>query len=255
MGLIVKILIGTALIGAGALGWTTYQYQLLWTQENAAKVVALQQADAANKLAAKNEARAKLAEGQVIELNGTIEGQKQKLGDLQTQLTAAMAKEADLQTASDAKAAQIKDIQAQLDDIKGQLGADTIAGLRSHAETLQQQLSEQETQSKILLDELQRKKQDVVRIQRVINQMTNYDIHMPPLSGKVKFVNPLWSFVVVDAGTNQGVVPKGELSVYRGKLYLGKLKVTSADSDSCVADIEPDIKDTVKVGDDVVSSQ
>jgi hypothetical protein len=76
---------------------------------------------------------------------------------------------------------------------------------------------------------------------------------MPPLSGHVKFVDRTWNFVVLDVGTLQGVIPRGELNVYRGRNYLGKLKISSADTDSSVADIEPDIKGTVEVGDDVVS--
>jgi hypothetical protein len=77
---------------------------------------------------------------------------------------------------------------------------------------------------------------------------------MPPgISGKITFVNRAWNFVVLNVGLSNGVVPNGELIVYRGRNFLGKIKVTSAEDSTAVADILPDAKADIQVGDDVLN--
>jgi hypothetical protein len=77
---------------------------------------------------------------------------------------------------------------------------------------------------------------------------------MPPgISGKVTFVNTTWNFVVLNVGLSNGVVPNGELIVYRGRDFLGKVKVTSAEDNTAVADILPGAKADIQVGDDVLN--
>jgi hypothetical protein len=49
------------------------------------------------------------------------------------------------------------------------------------------------------------------------------------------------------------VVPSGELVVYRGNEFLGKVKVTSAEDNTAVADILPGAKADIQVGDDVIN--
>jgi len=48
-------------------------------------------------------------------------------------------------------------------------------------------------------------------------------------------------------------VPNGELIVYRGKTFLGKIRVTRADPGDSVAEILPDIKGNIQVGDRVLN--
>ena len=47
--------------------------------------------------------------------------------------------------------------------------------------------------------------------------------------------------------------PNGELIVYRGQNFLGKVRVTKADPNDSVAEILPDIKGDIQVGDDVLN--
>jgi hypothetical protein len=75
----------------------------------------------------------------------------------------------------------------------------------------------------------------------------------PGISGKVTFVNRTWNFVVLNVGLSNGIVPNGELIVYHGRNFLGKIKVTSAEATSSVADILPDAKADIQVGDDVIN--
>lgn len=77
---------------------------------------------------------------------------------------------------------------------------------------------------------------------------------MPPgISGKVTFVNRAWNFVVLNVGLSNGLIPKGELIVYRGDRFLGKVKVTSVEENTAVADIESDAKGDIQAGDSVLN--
>ena len=75
----------------------------------------------------------------------------------------------------------------------------------------------------------------------------------PGISGKVTFVDHAWNFVILDVGISNGVVPNGELIVYRGRDFLGKVRVTKADPNDAVAEILPDVKGDIQVGDSVLN--
>ncbi len=57
------------------------------------------------------------------------------------------------------------------------------------------------------------------------------------LEGRVLAVNPAWNFVVLSIGDKQGVVNNAELLLKRGGQYLGKVRVTSVEPATSVADI------------------
>jgi cell shape-determining protein MreC len=99
---------------------------------------------------------------------------------------------------------------------------------------------------------LQASQKQIADLQDAINRKTTGN--MPPgISGKVTFVNRAWNFVVLNVGLSNGVVPNGELIVYRGRDFLGKVKVTSAEQNTSVADILPDAKADIQIGDDVLN--
>jgi peptidoglycan hydrolase CwlO-like protein len=57
------------------------------------------------------------------------------------------------------------------------------------------------------------------------------------LEGRVLAVNPAWNFVVLSIGDKQGVVNNSELLLKRGGQYLGKVRVTSVEPGTSIADI------------------
>ena len=57
------------------------------------------------------------------------------------------------------------------------------------------------------------------------------------LSGRVLAVNPAWNFVVLSLGDKNGVVNNAELLVKRGTQYIGKVRVTSVEPSTSIADI------------------
>jgi hypothetical protein len=59
--------------------------------------------------------------------------------------------------------------------------------------------------------------------------------------------------VILNVGLSNGVVPNGELIVYRGRTFLGKVRITKADQNDSVAEILPDIKGNIQIGDAVLN--
>lgn len=57
------------------------------------------------------------------------------------------------------------------------------------------------------------------------------------LEGRVLAVNPAWNFVVLSIGDRNGVVNNAELLLKRGTQYLGKVRVTSVEPSTSIADI------------------
>lgn len=59
------------------------------------------------------------------------------------------------------------------------------------------------------------------------------------LSGKILAVNEAWNFVVLSVGDKDGVSSNAELLVKRGNIRIGKVRVTSVEPASSIADIIP----------------
>jgi cell shape-determining protein MreC len=104
----------------------------------------------------------------------------------------------------------------------------------------------------VLQDSVDQANQKIKDLTDAVNRAKNGS-EPPGVSGKVTFVDRTWNFVVLDVGLDAGVVPNGELIVYRGKTFLGKVRVTRADPNDAVAEILPDIKGQIQVGDAVLN--
>lgn len=59
----------------------------------------------------------------------------------------------------------------------------------------------------------------------------------PGLQGTILAVNQAWNFAVLSLGDRQGVVPNAELLIQRGNQLLGKVRVTSVEPSTSIADI------------------
>ena len=214
-------------------------------QTQAAKATAEQAAKKAQaETAAANAAKAD-SDSKLVTANS-------KIDDLNTQLTAAQKQVSDAtaaaQTATDAaKAAQDK-LDAITKTLNGKT-ADEIVAAEAKAES---DLSAAQAEQKIIQDQLQASQQQVADLTDAINRSNNGG-KMPGVSGKVTFVDYAWNFVILDVGLSAGVVPNGELIVYRDKAFLGKVRVTKVDPNDSVAEILPDIQGRIQVGDKVLN--
>ncbi len=59
------------------------------------------------------------------------------------------------------------------------------------------------------------------------------------LTGRILAVNEAWNFVVLNIGDKNGIASNTELLVKRGNTQIGRLRVTSVEPASSIADIIP----------------
>ena len=174
------------------------------------------------------------------------------IADLNTQLATAQKQVADETTAAQTASDAAKAAQAKVDAITATLGGKTADELVAETTKAQSDLAAAQAEQKIIQDTLQQTQQQVADLTDAINRSKNGG-KMPGISGKVTFVDHAWNFVILDVGLSAGVVPNGELIVYRGKSFLGKVRVTKVDPNDAVAEIMPDIKGDIQIGDAVLN--
>jgi hypothetical protein len=247
-----KILLGVA--GAGILTALVFGYLLIGkyndtktnlASESAAKAAALKDA-ATQKKAAEAAAQAQAT------AESSLKDSQTKVTDLTAQLATATDKANTAQAAVEQAKADAAKAAADLAAINDKLQGKTVDEIIAARAKAEQDLASAQSEQKILTDQLQDSQNKVKQLMVDINAKSTGNLP-PGISGKVTFVNHTWNFVVLDVGLSNGVVPNGQLIVYRKNAFLGKVKVTTADANSCVADILPDAKGDIQVGDYVLN--
>ena len=79
----------------------------------------------------------------------------------------------------------------------------------------------------------------------------------PGLEGRILAVNSSWNFVVLSLGDRNGVVNGAEMLIKRGAQLIGKVRITSVEPSTSIADIVPNSIHgslTVQPGDSVIYS-
>jgi hypothetical protein len=174
-----------------------------------------------------------------------------KIDDLNTQLTTAQKAEDDAKTAVQTANDAAKAAKDALDAINQKLNGETPDQYIAEKQKAESDLAAAQAEQKILQDSLQSTQQQVADLTDAINRSKTGK--MPGVSGKVTFVDNAWNFVILNVGLSSGVVPNGELIVYRGHTFLGKVRVTRVDSNDAVAEILPDVKGEIQIGDSVLN--
>ena len=248
LGIILVYIALAGAVAAGVFGWmliqkygtsqtTLAQVQQSLTVSNKKAQAATKDAEAAKAAKEQTDADLTTAKSQIDDANAKLVSAQKAQDDLNTQLQASKADsdkaKADLQKVNDTLGMSPEDAKAKIAKDE----ADVAAA---------------EAQQKILQDQLQAAQKQVADLQDAINR-SKVGTMPPGISGKVTFVNRAWNFVVLNVGISNGVVPNGELIVYRGRNFLGKVKVTSAEASTSVADILPDSKADIQIGDDVLN--
>jgi chromosome segregation ATPase len=226
---------------------------ILQRQQDTATIVQTKQAkEASDKAAKQAKQEAADASQAKADTDTKLTAANSKIDDLDTQLKAAQQQAADanagVQKANDAA----KTAQDALDAINKTLGGETPDQYKADKAKAEADLAAAQSEEKILQDQLQASQQQVADLHDAINRSKTGT--MPPgISGKVTFVDRAWNFVILDVGLSNGVVPNGELIVYRGRSFLGKIRVTKADPNDAVAEILPDSKADIQIGDSVLN--
>jgi len=106
-----------------------------------------------------------------------------------------------------------------------------IADLKEAQKTMEAQKEE----NKILLGKNR-------KLQNELDYYTKEDpkVQLPEgLKGKVLVFDPKWEFVVLDIGSNQEVLERGELLINRNSQLVAKVRVLQVDKDRCIANVVP----------------
>lgn len=175
-----------------------------------------------------------------------------KISDLNTQLTTAQQQAKDAATAVKTATDAAKTAKDALDAITQKLNGETPDQYIIDKQKAESDLAAAQAEQKILQDSLQSSQQQVADLTDAINRSKDGG-KMPGVSGKITFVDNAWNFVILNVGLSNGVVPNGELIVYRGRTFLGKVRVTRVDPNDAVAEILPDIKGEIQIGDSVLN--
>jgi len=172
-------------------------------------------------------------------LNSQLGEARTDLDKVKTELSDQLAKAKDLETDNQAKDEKIGQLETQVAELEQQATAPAEGSAEpsdvdnaemqarlTELETLNQQLQDQNTGLSTQVAELRRKEDGRQKLQM-----------RQGLSGTILAVNQAWNFVVLSLGDRQGVVPNAEMLVQRDGQYLGKVRVTSVEPSTSIADI------------------
>jgi flagellar biosynthesis chaperone FliJ len=162
-----------------------------------------------------------------------------RLSGVQTDLektTAQVAQLANDRTSLEGQISQLTaDLQAKTQELE-QKNTPSSASPAEGGTDQQAQVAEQQTLISKLQGDLDSARSQLATLQkekedRMQQKMRN------GLSGRVLAVNPAWNFVVLSLGDKNGVVNNAELLVKRGSQFIGKVRVTSVEPSTSIADI------------------
>ena len=193
------------------------------------------------------------ATAQVAKAQSDIKADKVQIDTLSTQVQTSSKAASDAQAAIDAGKKQVDDLSKQLEDSNKQVqtltaqiaSMPTTSGSNASQSSAADQAKIAELSTKIKEDEeitkkltqqkadIQSKLDDYVKARNTLAGQAG----ARALSGEVLAVQPSWNFVIVSLGDRQGVTMNAPLVVRRGPTLVAKLRVTSVEPATSVADI------------------
>ncbi|MDX2079742.1 MAG: hypothetical protein SFU53_03075 [Terrimicrobiaceae bacterium] len=162
---------------------------------------------------------------QAESLRTELDKSKTDLAALNTQMGTKDAEIARLTSEVEAKTQELATLQQGATPAAADPSPEMQARLQEQ-ETLITKLQSDLDSSRSQLEELRRREND-----RRTRQMRN------GLEGRVLAVNQAWNFVVLNLGDRNGVVSNAEMLVKRGNQFIGKVRVTSVEPSTAIADI------------------
>ncbi len=172
-------------------------------------------------------AEATQAASQATAAQGELDKAKNEVADLTRQKSEA-------QTALDQAKA---DLQAKTDELAA---AKTTPGTTPEAASPSAELQAQLAEKEALIANLQGKLDSA---QAAVTEFRKKDDDrrflqlQKGLEGRILAVNPAWNFVVLNLGDKNGVLNNAELLVKRGRQLVGKVRITSVEPSTSIADI------------------
>lgn len=253
--IILSIIIG---LGAAFLGWKTKeQADALQSDLKSTKGTL---ASAQQKL--------KKTEADLTETKTTLETTQTTLKKAEEDLTNAKG---ELQTAkaemekakaeAEDKAAKLAALDAKMKELVAKIGTVDIEGLPKKLE----EMAAENTKVRIELEEAKQVQEALNQkaaalegeVQTKENTITAYKhkLVQPGLTGRVLAYNPGWNFVVLSIGDKAGLKSGVNMVVTRGGAMIGKVRVTTVEPNTAIADVLPGTLakgESVQPGDSVI---
>jgi uncharacterized protein (DUF3084 family) len=230
-------------IGSAVLGFLNrgHLIQARENMETGASQLATtrQQLEALQKVAEETKQQLTTVSGEKDTLGANLGEAQKEMGSAKEELAAAQEKAVALETQltqvsgdAEAKDTRIAELEQQLADGAGAAGAAPAADVaevtaeRDELRTVLAGLEDRAAGLEAQIAELRRKE-----TARQTSQMRQ------GLQGTILAVNQAWNFVVLSLGDRQGIVPNAEMLVQRGSQLLGRVRVTSVEPSTSIADI------------------
>ena len=153
-----------------------------------------------------------------------------ELATTKTELSTAQAKVTELADSLAQKEAEVAQAKSQID----QLQQDKTA-LQTQIDDLNNQLVKAEEEMRDLQDQ-------VATLDKIVKESTPTGNRPLPLglTGKISVVNADWNFVVLDIGSDSGLVRDAQMLVHRADKLIGKVKITNVQKNMAIAEIMMD---------------
>lgn len=151
---------------------------------------------------------------------------KNKLAELETQISQKAGEITKLQADLDAKQAELEQARNAAPATAAAPSEDTVAKL-AEQETIIAKLQADLDAARAQAQELQTEKAN-----RMAMKMRD------GLQGRILAVNRAWNFVVLGLGDKNGVVNNAEMLVKRGNTLIGRVRITSVEPTTSIADID-----------------
>lgn len=150
-------------------------------------------------------------------------------------------------TSLNAKIAEVTTLEGRVDTLESEKVSLTV-----QMDDLNNKLLQSE-------DEIRDARDKILTLEQTINLM---DIELGQgrtraipkgLTGRILHINKDWNFVVIDLGTDDGLVPNAEMLIHRDDALVGKVIISGVTRDMSIAELEADWNQmNVQEGDYVV---
>ena len=136
---------------------------------------------------------------------------------------------------------EIEDLKSKVTTITGENEGlkQTIAANQPAAEDdNKNRQAKQQTLNKNLQEDFETAESRISSMQERLTEKTKVE-KVRNLTGRILAVNEAWNFVVLNVGDKNGVSSNTELLVKRGNTQIGRVRITSVEPASSIADIVP----------------
>jgi len=200
---------------------------------------------------ARTDATLKRTEGELaknkedlLAANTKIETQTTEITGLKKDKEEAVLKLATAEMARDKAVADLTDAEKKLTEMTPK-GPGAVAGDSIEVTTLKADLEKSKAElaeKSQMVETLNRNKADAdEKLSAVNKEVERYraGVTRQGLTGKILAVNPGWNFVVLSVGDRQGAATGGIMIVTRGGEAIGRVRITSIEPSTSIADIVP----------------